>query len=118
MNGNSLARQSTGTSQANEVAKSTPKNAAKSAAKNALKNVVKNAVKHYTAEKQLFGICHDCSHSVEGSCWQPTFLTPFPRVWQCSRLSLSLSTTQPVVEHKAAECAERFHPPHFWCYSD
>ena len=37
-------------------------------------------------------------------------------IWQCLRLSLSAA--QPVMECKAAECAEGFRPPHSWCYSD
>ena len=118
MNGNSLARQFTGTSLAKDVAKSAAKNAAKSAAKSAVKNAAKNAVKNSTAEKQLFGIYHDCFHFSLGALLATRFLDPFPRRSGSVAGSLSLSAVQPIVERNAAECAKGLHPPHSWCYSD
>ena len=79
MNGNSLARQFAGTGLAKDVAKSAAKSAVKSAAKTAAKNAVKNAVKNSTAEKQLFGIYHDCFHFGPGTLLATRFLDPFPR---------------------------------------
>ena len=61
MNGNSLARQFTGTSLTKDVAKSAAKNA-----------------KHSTAEKQLFGIYHNCFHFGLGTLLATRFLDPFP----------------------------------------
>ena len=55
------------------------KNAAKSAVKSAAKNAAKNAVKNSTAEKQLFGIFHDCFHFGLGTLLATRFLDPFPR---------------------------------------
>ena len=51
----------------------------KSAAKSAAKNAAKNAVKKSTAEKQLFGIFHDCFHFGLGTLLAIRFLDPFPR---------------------------------------
>ena len=79
MNGNSFARQFTGTSLAKDLAKSAAKSSAKSAAKSAAKNAAKNAVKHSTAEKQLFGTYHDCFHFGLGALLATRFLDPFPR---------------------------------------
>ena len=93
------------------------KSAAKSAAKSAPKNAAKNAVKNSTAEKQLFGICHDCFHFGPGTLLATRFLDPIsPEIWQCRRLSLS--TAQPIVECNAAECAKGFRPLHSWCCAD
>ena len=55
------------------------KSVAKSAAKSAAKNAAKNAVKNSTAEKQLFGIYHDCFHFGPGTLLATRFLDPFPR---------------------------------------
>ena len=55
------------------------KNAAKGAAKNAAKQLSENAVKNSTAEKQLFGIYHDCFHFGLGTLLATRFLDPFPR---------------------------------------
>ena len=74
MNGDSLTRQFTGTSQAKDVAKS----AAKKTAKNAVKNEAKNAVKNATTEKQLSGIYHNCLHFGLGTLLAARFLDPFP----------------------------------------
>ena len=79
MNGNSLARQFAGTGLAKDVAKSAAKSTAKSAAKSAAKDAAKNAVKNATAEKQLFGIYHDCFHFGPGTLLATRFLDPFPR---------------------------------------
>ena len=59
--------------------KSAAKSAPKSAAKSAEENAAKNAVKNSTAEKQLFGICHDCFHFGPGTLLATRFLDPFPR---------------------------------------
>ena len=74
-----FARLFAGTSLVKDVAKSAAKNAAKSAAKSAAKNAAKNAVKNSTAEKQLFGIYHDCFHFSLGALLATRFLDPFPR---------------------------------------
>ena len=47
--------------------------------KGAAKSAAKNAVKHSTAEKQLFGIYHDCFHFGPGTLLATRFLDPFPR---------------------------------------
>ena len=79
MNGNSLARQFTGTSLAKDVTKSAAKSAAKRAAKSAAKSAAKNAVKNSTAE-QLFGTYHNCSHFGLGALLTTRFLDPFLRI--------------------------------------
>ena len=82
---------------------------------------VKNAVKH-SEKKQMFGISNACFHFGLGALLATRFLDPFPQrsgsVSGSLSLSLSRSLRQPVVERKAAECAEGFHPHHLWCYSD
>ena len=65
------------------------RNAAKNAAKNAARNAVKNAAKNSTAEKQLFGIYHDCFHIGLGTFLATRFLDPFP--WRSGSVSGSLS---------------------------
>ena len=114
MNGNSLARLFTGTSLAKDVAKSAAKSAAKRAAKSAAKNAAKNAVKNSTAEKQLFGIYHDCFHFSIGALLATSFLEPFPRRSGSVESSLSLGAMQPIVKRNVAECAKGLHPPHSW----
>ena len=42
-------------------------------------NAAKNAVKNSTAEKQLFGIYHDCFHFVPGTLLATRFLDPVPQ---------------------------------------
>ena len=79
MNGNSFARQFTGTSLAKDVAKSAAKSSAKSAEKSAAKKAAKNALRNSTAEKQLFGTYHDCFHFGLGALLETRFLDPFPR---------------------------------------
>ena len=118
MNGNSLARQFAGTGMAKDAAKSAAKKCGeKCSEKNAAKNAAKNAVKNSTAEKQLFGICHDCFHFGPGTLLATRFLDPFPRR-SGNVAGLSLSTVQPIVERNAAECAKGFHALHSWCCSD
>ena len=80
MNGNSLARQFAGTGLAKDVAKSAAKKCGeKCGEKTRRKNAAKNAVKNSTAEKQLFGIYHDCFHFGPGTLLATRFLDPFPR---------------------------------------
>ena len=66
----------------------------------------KNDVKNSTAEKQLFGIYHDCFHFGLG-----TLLA------MAVSQALSIGAVQPIVERNAAECATGFRPRHSWCYS-
>ena len=72
----------------------------KSAAKKAMKDAVKNAAKNSTAEKQLFGIYHDCFHFGLGTLLATRFLDPFHRRSAVSEvLSLGLALVR-VVKQK------------------
>ena len=55
------------------------KNTAEIAAKNAVKKTAKNTVQNSTAEKQLFGIDHDCFHFGLRTLLATRFFDLFPR---------------------------------------
>ena len=91
--------------------------AAKGAAKSAAKNAAKNAMKNSTAEKQLFGICHDCFHFGPGTLLATRFLDPFPR--RSGSVAGSPSAQcDPLSNVMRLNVSKGFHPLHSWCCAD
>ena len=79
MNGNSLARQFTETSLAKDVAKSAAKKRGEKCGEKCGEKRSEKCCENSTAEKQLFGIYHDCFHFGLGTLLATRFLDPFPR---------------------------------------
>ena len=118
MNGDSLARQFTGTSQAKDVAKSAAQKRSeehgdKRSQKCGEKRGEKFDRRKFTAAWDLSRLFSFRLRDLVGN---PLSWPLSLEIWQCP--GFSLSAAQPVVERKAAECAEGFHPQHSWCHSD
>ena len=79
MNGNSLARQFTGTGLAKDVAKNAAKKRGEKCGEKCGEKRSEKRGENSTAEKQLFGIFHDCFHFGLGTLLATRFLNPFPR---------------------------------------